>query len=122
MPTGGFTTMNLFVPLSVTVCGAVVQFVVLRLVFCCNVKPVEGDGQETSAVLVSVSLIVNKGAPGVWTTNSDQNPPVSEKLPPVIGCELASGWPMVPLTEYAPPVLVPPPPSTVNQSMENVWA
>src|SRR5712671_5195627 len=114
--------MNLFVPLSLTVSGAPTQFAVLRLVFCCNAKPVEGDGHETSAVLVGVSLIVNGGAAGVCTANSDQNPPVSEKLPPVSGCELASGWPMVPLTEYTPPVLVPPPPSMVNQSMENVWA
>ena len=30
----------------------------------------------------------------------------------------ASGWPMVPLTEKTPPVLVPPPPSIVCQSME----
>src|SRR6058998_3921140 len=38
-----------------------------------------------------------------------------EKFPPLI--TPASGWPMVPLTEYTPPVLVPPPPSMVNQSM-----
>ncbi len=30
----------------------------------------------------------------------------------------ASGWPMVPLISYTPSLVVPPPPSTVNQSME----
>jgi hypothetical protein len=30
----------------------------------------------------------------------------------------ASGWPIVPLTEYTPPVLVPPPPAILDQSME----
>src|ERR1035438_10216464 len=45
---------------------------------------------------------------------------MSEKLPPVIGPP-ASGWPMVPLTEYTPPVLVPPPPETLYQSIEYCW-
>src|ERR1017187_5296304 len=45
---------------------------------------------------------------------------MSEKLPPVIGPP-ASGWPMVPLTKYTPPVLVPPPPETLYQSMEYCW-
>src|ERR1035438_9484875 len=44
-----------------------------------------------------------------------------EKLPPVIAL-LASGWPMVPLTVKTPPVLVPPPPAILYQSMENCWA
>src|SRR5262245_57225224 len=114
--------MNLFVPLSVTVCGAATQVVALRSPFCCNVKPVEGDDHETMAVLVVVRRMLNNGAPGVCTAKSDQNPPVNEKLPPVIGCSFASGWPMVPLSEYTPPVLVPPPPSMVNQSMVKDWA
>ena len=50
-----------------------------------------------------------------------QKPPVTEYWPLVIG-PLASGWPMVPLTEYTPPVLVPPPPSMVNQSMAMLWS
>jgi hypothetical protein len=37
---------------------------------------------------------------------------------PLVSGPLASGWPIVPLTEYTPPVLVPPPPSMVNQSMD----
>src|SRR6266852_6094829 len=106
--------MNLVVPLSVPV-GAAVQFVVWRSGFCWSVKPVEGDGQRTSAVFVEVSRIVKSGAPGACTAKSDQNPPTIEKLPPIIGCAFASGWPMVPLTEYTPPVLVPPPPTMVNQ-------
>jgi hypothetical protein len=55
--------------------------------------------------------------PGVWTAAiTPQKPPSSVKLPPLI--LPASGWPMVPLTAYTPPVLVPPPPSTVDQSRE----
>ena len=57
--------MNLFVPLSVTVCGVATQVVALRSPFCCNVKPVEGDGHETMAVLVGVSRMLSSGAPGV---------------------------------------------------------
>ena len=91
MPVGGFTMMNLFVPSSFTVCGAPTQLDVLRSPFSCSVKPVEGDGHETTAVLVVVRRIVKKGAPGVCTAKSDQNPPTREKLPPVIGCGLASG-------------------------------
>src|SRR2546427_11160849 len=37
------------------------------------------------------------------------------KLPPLT--PPASCWPIVPVTEYTPPVLVPPPPSIVHQSM-----
>jgi hypothetical protein len=45
-----------------------------------------------------------------------QKPPVNEKLPP--RTVPASGWPIVPLTVETPPVLVPPPPSMVNHSIE----
>jgi hypothetical protein len=38
--------MNLFVPLSLTACGPLTQFVLLRSEFCSTVKPVKGDGQE----------------------------------------------------------------------------
>ena len=47
--------MYLMVPLSVTVSVAGDQFEVARLVLNCRVNPVEGDGQEMSAVLVEVS-------------------------------------------------------------------
>src|SRR6266446_895867 len=109
--------MKLIVPLLVTLCGGAVQLVVAKLAFCWRLNPVEGKAHETSAVLVAVSLIVSKGAPGVCCANKLQNPPTREKFPPVIGPP-ASGWPIVPLTEYTPPVLVPPPPSIVSQSIE----
>src|SRR5438552_2039541 len=113
--------MNLIVPLSVAA-PAEVQFVVLRSWFCCNVKPVEGEGQETTTMFVVVRAMVTGGLPGDGTTASKlQKPPISEYCPPVIGPP-ASGWPMVPLTAYTPPVLVPPPPSMVNQSMAKLCA
>ena len=50
------------------------------------------------------------GAPETWiAVGKAQKPPVTENCPLVMGTVLASGWPMVPLTEYTPPVLVPPP-------------
>jgi hypothetical protein len=62
--------------------------------------------------------IVSVGAFGVCTAvGNAQNPPVTEYWPLVIGPP-ASGWPIVPVTEYTLPVLVPPPPSIVCQSME----
>ena len=78
--------MYLIVPLSVGVVGALLQFGLLTLfVFCCKVNPAEGDGQDTIAVFEAVRLIVSSGAPGVWTVERKlQNPPVSEKLPPLI--------------------------------------
>ena len=62
--------------------------------------------------------MVKTGAPGICTAEIKlQKPPVKEKLPPVIAA-LASGWPMVPLTEYWPLLLVPPPPAILYQSTE----
>ncbi len=52
--------------------------VVVKSEFCCRLQPVEGEGQETIAVLVEVSVIVSKGAPGVCTAKRLQNPPVRE--------------------------------------------
>ena len=49
-----------------------------------TVRPDEGDGRIRQA--------------GDLPAKSAQNPPVSEKLPPVIGPP-ASGWPMIPLTD-----------------------
>jgi hypothetical protein len=46
--------MNLFVPVSVTLLGAAVQFDMFKLSFCCKVRSVEGDGQEITTVLVAV--------------------------------------------------------------------
>lgn len=57
--------MNLFAPLSVMVsCGAF-QIEALRSEFCCKENPVEGDGQDTTTVLVCVKRMVSSGAPGV---------------------------------------------------------
>jgi len=61
--------------------------------------------------------MVSNGAPGICTAAMmPRKPPSTVKSPPLI--LPASGWPMVPLTEYTLPVLVPPPPSIVDQSME----
>src|SRR5258705_4645450 len=49
-----------------------------------------------------------------------QKPRCNVNAPPLI--TPASCWPMVPLTLNTPPVLVPPPPSMVNQSTEKIWA
>src|SRR5882724_2115048 len=46
-----------------------------------------------------------------------QNPPVTEKFPPLIAAP-ASGWPIVPATEYWPFVLAPPPPEILCQSIK----
>ena len=90
----------------------------LKAEFCCKVKPVALDGHATTAVLDEVRKIRNVGDPMVCTTDSKlQNPPVSEKLPPVIGPP-ASCCPIVPLTVNCPLLLVPPPPAILYQSME----
>src|ERR1043166_77820 len=61
--------------------------------------------------------MTSNGAPGVGTaTNALQNPVTSENDPPLI-CP-ASCWPIVPLTLNCPPLLVPPPPAILDQSME----
>ena len=93
--------MYLIVPLSVGDVTTLLQFTLATLlVFCCRLKPVEGEGHDTNAVFVVVSVMESNGAPGVCTTESKlQNPPVMEKFPPAIGPP-ASGGPMVPLTEY----------------------
>ena len=50
------------VPSSKGAVRTLLQFtVVMPLVFCCNVKPVEGDGQETATVFVVVRATVSKG-------------------------------------------------------------
>jgi len=75
-------------------------------------------GQATTAVLVVVMKIRIVGDPTDCTTdNKLQNPPVSEKLPPVIGPP-ASCCPIVPLKVNCPLLLVPPPPAILYQSIE----
>src|ERR1044071_350451 len=99
--------------------GAVslLQFTELTLlVFCCNTKPVEGEGQETATVFVGVRAMESNGAPGVCTRAMLlQNPPSIVKVAPL--SLPASSWPIVPRKANTAPVLVPPPPSRVNQLM-----
>src|SRR6185295_16649871 len=105
--------MSFVVPLSATVSEGDAQFAVARFVFCCRSNPVEGEGQETTTVFVVVRVMVSNGAPGVGTAVMLQKPPLIVDESPV---RLpASGWPMVPRTAKTPPVLVPPPPSIVDQ-------
>ena len=66
-------------PSLLTVLVTLVQFVDPRLGFCSSAKPVEGNGDETMAVFVVVSVTVSVGAPGVCTAAMmDQNPPSTE--------------------------------------------
>lgn len=81
--------------------------------------PVAGFSQNTATTPL-VWRAFRKGASSVCTAETMlQKPPAMEKLPPLIAP--ASGWPMVPVTEYAAPVRVPLLLPTVNRSMEN-WA
>jgi len=78
------TVILLFVPSSETVKPLVIQSGVLKSEFCCNVKSLEDDGQEMVTVFPEC-VMVNAGAPAVCTTEIKlQNPPVKEKLPPLI--------------------------------------
>src|ERR1035438_4352256 len=61
-PSGGLTVTVLFVPSSVGVVPTVVQFVVATFAFCCKVKPIEGDGQESRSLLEPVNWIFNDGS------------------------------------------------------------
>jgi hypothetical protein len=40
----------------------------MPLVFCCNVKPVEGEGQEIATVFVGVRATVSDGGPAEYLT------------------------------------------------------
>jgi len=67
----------LVVPSSSGAAATLLQFTELTLfVFCCNVQPVEGDGQVTATVFVVVRTMDNNGAPGVCTAAMmPQKPP-----------------------------------------------
>jgi hypothetical protein len=108
------TTIGLVAPLP-----EFTQFGEAKLSVSCNTKPgVLGD-HEIRAVPGVAGTMASVGASGTGTaTGNAQKPPVTEYCPLVIGPP-ASGCPMVPLTAYTPPVLVPPPPSIVCQSTEN---
>lgn len=107
------TTMGLAEPL-----GEFVQLVGESTQVSCKIQPGVFGVHEMVALPGVAGTMVKVGAPPVWmAVGKTQNPPVTEYWPLVIGPP-ASGWPIVPLMEYTPPVLVPPPPSMVDQSME----
>ncbi len=102
--------------------GALLHTPLVRCKDCCKTQlvPVSGD-HEMVAKPLAAGAISNSGAPGVWTAmGRTQKPPASENPPPV-SFSTASCWPMVPLIRNTPPVLVPPPPSTVDHGILN-WA
>jgi len=85
----------------------------------CKTNPGVFGVQEIVANPGAAGTMMSVGAPRVWTAvGRAQKPPGIENWPLVMTGP-ASGWPMVPLREKLPLVLVPPPPSMVNQSMEN---
>jgi hypothetical protein len=95
-----------------------VQFAGERLQVSCKTKPGVFGDQEIVAVPGDAGAIVRMGAPETWIVcGKTQKPPITGNWPLVMGPP-ASGWPMVPLSESRPPVLVPPPPATLNQSIE----
>ena len=58
----------LVAPSSAGAVRTLLQFTELTLlVFCCNTKSVEGDGQNTATVFVVVRAMESNGAPGVCT-------------------------------------------------------
>ena len=66
-------------PSLLTVLVTLVELVVPRAGFCSSAKPVEGNGHETTAVFVVVSVTVSVGAPGVCTAAMMlQKPPSTE--------------------------------------------
>ena len=108
------TVTGLLVPL-----GELLQDGADKLSVSCKTQLVPVAGvQKIVAWPGPAAAIVSVGALGIWTAvGNAQKPPVNAYDPFVILCP-ASGCPIVPLTEYTPPVLVPPPPSIVCQSME----
>ena len=56
----------LVVPLSAGVVTTLLQFnEAMPLVFCCNVKPSAGEGQDTATVFVAVRMMVSNGTPAL---------------------------------------------------------
>ena len=89
------TAMGLVAPL-----GDVTQFAGNRLSVSCNTKPGVLGVHESMAKPGPARAITSVGAPAVCTAvGSAQNPLVTENCPLVIGPP-ASGWPMVPTTEW----------------------
>lgn len=56
----------LVVPLSAGVVTTLLQFAeAMPLVFCCNVKSDDGEGQDRTAVFVAVRAMVSNGTPAL---------------------------------------------------------
>jgi hypothetical protein len=77
LPAAGFTLTVLVVPLSVGVVTTLLQFgVAMLLVFCCNVKPVEGEGQEMATVFGAARSIFNNGTTTYLTVAKSEMEPL----------------------------------------------
>src|SRR5262245_15393317 len=87
-----------------------------RAVASCRSKPVEGLGQEITA-LVPTRRMRRVGMAELAFPRKLQNPPVTPK-PVAASGGPASGWPIVPETANPPPLIAPPPPSMVDHVME----
>ncbi len=103
------------------------QFEGERTHVSCRIKPEVLGAHEIVACPGPTGTIVSVGAVATCTTvGKAQKAPVMEYFPLVIGPP-ASGWPIVPLTEYTPPVLVPPPnlaqsvSTQLPSTSKNVW-
>ena len=67
---------------------------------CCNTKPGVAGNHKIVALPGVAGTIVSVGTPMTCiAVGNAQKPPVTEYWPLVMGVVLASGWPMVPLTE-----------------------
>ena len=105
--------MGLVAPL-----GELVQFAGDRLHVSCNTNPGVAGAQAMVALSGEAGAIVSTDAPVTCTAcGKAQKPAVIEYCSLVIGPP-ASDWPMVQLSEYEPPALVPPPPAILDQSMK----
>ena len=79
LPARGEMITRLCTPSSADVWAVFVQFEVYKEEFSCSTKPVDGDGQHTTSVLVELWVMLNSGAPGAWTAATMlQKPPISE--------------------------------------------
>lgn len=74
LPVGGLIKTDFEVPLSAGVWLTSVQLAVLRFAFCCNTKPVEGDGQAIRTPLPD-RVTVSVGPLGACTSKAPMSLP-----------------------------------------------